>query len=815
MDSHRYARVRELFFAADELSGNERDAYLQLHIGDDEELMKEVLSLLAEHDPDSAKLEGERVIGLPTAVGIGASSVSESMPTHASAIETQPPGPSVLETKRALSRIVSPSEKTHGSAERTHASPRQFDSAKSSKPSSPSELLLASKSRRARRINSGWLWLAAILPTFAVGAWAYYRVMQSVRSALVNELTGVADSIDLAASRYLDDKVQLVLSWSRQERVRHSIVELVSLASEKSTIRELKDSLLPDGILEELKALSGTDSVKFVVWDKSLTTIASWQPDRGDIGNPVAPSGSADVARALRGETVIVGPMRLIDNTIGFIPETTDPVVSCIVPIYNDEKRIVAAMLVRGIGMYEQFNQLLHDTAINSGLDAYAVNRSGEMVSVSPHAASLYRLGRLELEPDAIAAHLRVSDPGHTISVNNVSEIQRHAMPLTYSVASATMGESQVKLDPYTNYAGEDVVGGWRYNEKWGYAIVVEKGVQEAFSAARTVGNSFMLLGSILTVTALLSASRMAKLAMRDQAAVHPLSRYEIISQLGSGGMGVVYRAHHRQLGRDTALKLLRSDRHNREDQLRFDREAKLAASLGNPHSVTIYDYGRSEEGEAYCVMEFLHGLTLQEIVARSGFQSVGRTLFILRQVCEALSEAHKRKLVHRDVKPQNIMLSLDASVGDWAVVFDYGLAKPLHPDNGMYQTNEVVWAGTPMYMAPERFRAPSVMDPRSDIYSVGCVAYYLLAGRPPFAECDPESLFALIISEEPLGIGIHRGENVPDTVGALVRKCMAKEAASRFQTIDELAGELDRLRAEYPWPVDEAITWWKKHGES
>jgi serine/threonine protein kinase len=117
------------------------------------------------------------------------------------------------------------------------------------------------------------------------------------------------------------------------------------------------------------------------------------------------------------------------------------------------------------------------------------------------------------------------------------------------------------------------------------------------------------------------------------------------------------------------------------------------------------------------------------------------------------------------------------------------------------------------MYMAPERFRAPSVMDPRSDVYSVGCVAYYLLSGRPPFIECDPESLFALILSQQPISISIHRNEGVPEEISAMVMRCMAKHVDERYATIEELSQMIDRLRATYSWTVDEARLWWKHHG--
>ena len=263
----------------------------------------------------------------------------------------------------------------------------------------------------------------------------------------------------------------------------------------------------------------------------------------------------------------------------------------------------------------------------------------------------------------------------------------------------------------------------------------------------------------------------------------------------------------------ETALKVLRGDRQNREDRLRFDREARLAASLSNPHSVMIYDYGRSEEGEAFCVMEFLKGITLYEVVMRSGFQPFGRVLFVLRQICDALAEAHNMGLLHRDIKPQNVMLSLDPSVGDWAVVFDFGLAKPVKPEAGSYQTSETVWAGTPMYMAPERYRDPGGMDPRSDIYSVGCIAYFLLSGRPPYMECDPESLFALVLSEQPIGVSVHRGEPVDPRIVELINRCMAKNPEERFRTIEELSALVDEIQPDYPWSTKHAKQWWELHG--
>ncbi|MEM9645709.1 MAG: protein kinase, partial [Planctomycetota bacterium] len=139
-------------------------------------------------------------------------------------------------------------------------------------------------------------------------------------------------------------------------------------------------------------------------------------------------------------------------------------------------------------------------------------------------------------------------------------------------------------------------------------------------------------------------------------------------------------------------------------------------------------------------------------------------------------------------------------------------LAKPLETNNELFNTAETIWSGTPMYMAPERFRSPEKNDPRSDIYAIGCIAYFLISGHPPFAECDPESMFALIMSDQPIRMSTHRGSDVPDELVEIVRRCMAKSADARFQTVDEVAAELDRIRIRYPWSVDEAKAWWGVH---
>ncbi len=812
MDAAHYARVRELFLAAEELPPNQQQAFLKEQTGDDTELLADVLSLLAEHDPESARLEGENAVPVqpPPAVQQSLQRGHLASPKDTTDQTTQRgEGSSAIATQQSKRRS---SEITEHGAERTHASPRHGDTPAPRR--SPSSLLWAQRTRQSRRTTSRWLWLAALLPTALVGWWTFRQVQSTMKESVRNELIGVADAVSLATDRFVEDKIQLVQSWSRQSDIHRAIIELVALAKQDPPIEQLRAAEQAETIRQTLRNLSNSDDIKFVVWNDSYMTIASWLEDGADVGTPVHHTRAANLAQVMRGDNVLFGPQRLQEETEGYQPETEQPVMAIIVPIREKPQgKVIAAMLVRGFEMYDEFNRMFVEVALAGGLDAYAVNDRGVMLSESRHAKVLADQGALDVGPSDIAALLRVADPGIRLTPANVASVERAICPLTFSVAGASTGKSKVRIEPYNNYAGQPVVGAWRWNPQRKLGVVIERDASIAFAPTRIVRFSFLLLGSLLFLTAFAAAALIARRSALAHAAIHPLSRYELVAELGSGGMGVVYRARHRQLGRDAALKLLRGDRQNKEDRLRFDREARLAASLSSPHSVMIYDYGRSEEGEAFCVMEFLRGLTLNEVVSRGGYQPLGRVLFIISQICDALSEAHGLNLLHRDIKPQNVMLSLDASVGDWAVVFDYGLAKPLQPDINVYQTSETVWAGTPMYMAPERFRAPSKMDPRSDIYSVGCVAYYLLAGRPPFIECDPESLFALIITQQPISISIHRESQVPDDINALVMRCMEKNPDDRFESIDQLLHEINRLRVDHPWTVEEARDWWNRYG--
>src|SRR5262249_18203554 len=211
----------------------------------------------------------------------------------------------------------------------------------------------------------------------------------------------------------------------------------------------------------------------------------------------------------------------------------------------------------------------------------------------------------------------------------------------------------------------------------------------------------------------------------RQVAEARQLGQYHLGRRIGAGGMGEVYLAEHQLLKRPCALKLIRPDSVADPTALaRFEREVRLTATLSHPNTVEVYDYGRTEAGVYYYVMEYLPGLSLAELVERHGPLPPGRAVYLLRQVCRSLGEAHAAGLIHRDIKPSNIFVSRRGGVDDVAKLLDFGLALPPAGYGEPELSGEGWILGTPQFMSPEQAQGGADLDGRSDIYSLGAVAY-------------------------------------------------------------------------------------------
>ncbi|HUJ24799.1 MAG TPA: serine/threonine-protein kinase [Myxococcales bacterium] len=275
--------------------------------------------------------------------------------------------------------------------------------------------------------------------------------------------------------------------------------------------------------------------------------------------------------------------------------------------------------------------------------------------------------------------------------------------------------------------------------------------------------------------------------------------RYRIVEEIGSGGMGRVYRALQAPLERMVALKVLAvGPERDPVFARRFFLEASVTARLSHPNTIAVHDYGCTPDGICYLVMEHLSGRTLQEVLEREGPMAKDRAIHIAQQICRSLAEAHAMGVIHRDLKPANVMLLRQRDDVDFAKVLDFGLVKVLAESNlekGI--TSRGSFVGSPHYMAPEQARNQNP-DQRSDIYSLGVVLYHMLAGAPPFHADSSVEIILRHVLEPPPPLRKTRPELEEPELEAIIHKCLAKERDQRHQSMDELLAELKAVAARF-----------------
>jgi serine/threonine-protein kinase len=286
------------------------------------------------------------------------------------------------------------------------------------------------------------------------------------------------------------------------------------------------------------------------------------------------------------------------------------------------------------------------------------------------------------------------------------------------------------------------------------------------------------------------------------------LGKYRILSKLGEGGMGAVYRAHQEEIRRDVAIKVLTASAAGSEVMLkRFHVEAMAVSKLNHPHTIRIYDFGRTEDETLFIVMEYLDGVPLNKFLGKRQGVPVKLALKITREIAESLREAHDKGIVHRDLKPENVFLVRVDDDPLYSKVLDFGVAKLKeagHMEGTLTQAGMIF--GTPRYMSPEQAMAKAV-DARTDLYALGCILYEMLAGKPPFVAETPISLLFKHVHETALPIGELRPDLViPQEVEALVARLLAKDPDDRFPGMKELLDSIRWVEEHLPQDYSEQV---------
>ena len=299
------------------------------------------------------------------------------------------------------------------------------------------------------------------------------------------------------------------------------------------------------------------------------------------------------------------------------------------------------------------------------------------------------------------------------------------------------------------------------------------------------------------------------------------LGSYQLVEPLGSGGMGEVWRARHRLLARDAAIKLVRPEllgaRTEEETTLtlrRFEREAQATAMLNSPHTIQVFDFGMTRDGAFYYVMELLAGRDLESLVREFGPVPADRAIFLLRQVCHSLADAHARGMVHRDIKPANIYVCRMGLEYDFVKVLDFGLVKVRERVGGIETlvTMDHTTTGTPAYMAPEIIVGDADVDRRADVYAVGCVAYFLLTGQLVFEADTPMKMLMQHVHARPVPPSQRTELRIPRELDELVLSCLEKDPMNRPQNAEELFRMAVGCKTCETWTQGSARNWWQTH---
>jgi serine/threonine-protein kinase len=649
---------------------------------------------------------------------------------------------------------------------------------------------------------------AAIATTLAlvasVSAWVY----SGVRSALVElaaaNLHSLADSEVLAVQTWIGEKRLNVQRWARDARVIDA-AEQLSAAAERGE-KALRDACagapgtrlvqVIDLLRQEDAAaaihLIGADGRVLAARDVALCGMripaANWPPFQ----------------QVLEGRTMFAATRREADR-IGAGAADGAPKVWIAAPVRDHADGVIAVLDI-GKPAAERFARLFAAAVVGATGETYAFDERGLLLTESRFRDALIERGELRAgESSALRQHLY--DP-EADGEPQLTRLVSQALAGRRSEPPRTSGEV---LTPYVNYYGERVVGVWRWLADYGFGVAAEVSQDEAFAPLRRVELAFLALGAVVGavafgfVVALLRMQRMAE----EVEAAQRVGNYELFEEIGSGGVARVHRAQHRLLKRPTAVKIIHLHKSNDELLSRFDREVRLASQLMHPNTIEIYDYGRTPEGLPFYAMELLNGLTLEQIVAVSGPLPAARVVHTLRAIAGSLSEAHERGLVHRDVTPANIMLCRKGGLYDVPKLLDFGLIKDTRATETRDLTRALRVLGTPSYMAPERIEDPGSADPRADLYALGAVGFYALAGKPPFeGETDLALAYRVVHTPAPRVAG-RSPHPVPAELDDLIARCLAKSPADRPATAAEVAVVLDRLLVAVPWTNEEARAWW------
>ncbi|HXP59841.1 MAG TPA: serine/threonine protein kinase, partial [Dongiaceae bacterium] len=656
-----------------------------------------------------------------------------------------------------------------------------------------------------------WIWpLAGALLICLVGFWTRDLVEGTMKTELAGRLQTLLSSSVAGLRLWFSQQESDARLFAADARIREVVLALVRQAKQPGlTEAALADSEAARILDRALKPLLESHRyIDYVVVGPDDRVLAS--PLRFLVNHRAPASYSLFVRRALEGQPTVSRPFAR-EAPPGEHPLGATMFVAA--PVRAADGR-VAAVLGWRMDPEEEFSRIFLAARMAESGEAYAFDREGVMLTASRFDPELRYLGLIPNAPGATAAlNLRLLDPQADLERGEHPPVPRERMRLTRMAASATLQWQGCDVDGYRNYRGVKVIGAWTWLPEYNLGVAMEVATDEAFETLFVVRRVFLtlflllVLGGVAIFAFSLLLERLQASLRKSAMAARRLGQYVLVQEIGRGANGMVYRARHTLLRRPVAIKVLSPDLTNAATAERFEQEAQMTSQLTHPNTVAIYDYGRTPEGLFYYAMEYLSGINLDHLVRQFGPQPEGRVIYILRQVCGSLAEAHRVGLIHCDIKPANILLTRRGGVCDLVKVLDFGLVKPAHARSKGPARAAVV--GTPHFMSPEAVQTPDALDARSDLYLVGAVAYWLLTGKTLFETDQVEQLLEEQVNRMPLAPSQRLARDISTDLEQLVMRCLSKAPAQRPASADALEEALGRCQAARDWTSQHAADWW------
>jgi serine/threonine protein kinase len=610
----------------------------------------------------------------------------------------------------------------------------------------------------------------------ALSVWTVYQSESTLR-----------DNLEAKLKTILRIETEAVQQWAKAER---------QLASFLAADRELAETLLPPNIasgsggeflqsyLEEASQKMQNRNCLLMSVDGRVITGSSeeWLAERSRAIESAFRKTSIEEKRHGVPKTLLVEHG---DNANGFTLLITTPIVHSV-------EGTVGFFAVAYDARSELTEVLASSRAGKTG-ETLAVNEAGFIVSKS----------RFDFGADQIRIR---------------ADAKSNASPVNTSAKAA-------QLTNRTDQRGVEIVSVSKWLPDLEIQLVTKMDRDEALAPTIQIRKFMWMLCGLLALTTLAAMTyrwhiyRLRTLARQSDLNQKQLGAYELEEKVGEGGMGVVYRAKHALLRRPTAVKILPPEKSSKASIERFEREVKYTSQLKHPNTISIYDYGRTENGLFYYAMELLDGVNLEQLIRHECSLSDGRVIKMLQQVCESLREAHANGLIHRDIKPANIMLCDRGGAVDTIKVLDFGMVRDR---SGRFGGRNDSLSGTPAYMAPECFEAPSEVDARIDIFAVGAVGFFLLTGSPMLQASNLNELrrehhsnLGSSTFERLRSFAEKNKKPMDSSLTHLISRCVSLDREDRFGSIEEVLCELSACNPTVIWEPKDAEQWWQRRAES